>query len=849
MQKDFWAKMEPYQSVTTHGVVSGCVCGHLMKKYLAPGSRTLVANLLGISEEELIAFMAYLVSLHDIGKIEYHFQCKDPQMQEELTKMGVRKSTVGKENVRHEKTGAIAISRIWEQQGQNEDAQDIFSALIGAHHQRDYGRGARSEEPLFVEGRRNLEKMMRRSFLPAPDWKLPEIPDGEGVFEAILLGMMILSDWIASGRIFSDAESWINGTDSEEQILKRTEEFLDRSGLKKELLDWGIEFPTVWPWIPRCGMRLLQQGAERMMGGDKRHRLILIEAPMGEGKTEAGMYCAVQMLRKWNKDGFYVALPTAATSNQMVSRMKEWFHVLAIPKRVQLLHGMAWMVDDSTQEDNGNTEDHDEISRWLAPLRRGLLGQFAVGTIDQAMLSVTKARYGVLRLLGLSNKVLVIDEIHSYDVYMGEFIQRLLQWCRAMEIPVVMLSATLPPKLKAKLLKPYTRQPLSEVYPLITAVYEDGVVEEQTIEKTVKDMTVKLDLLPILDNPEQIAQKAIELTEQGGCVCVLMNTVRQAQRVYSALRACFDGDLMLFHAQFPAQKRKEIEEKCILKFGKDKSQRPDRAILVATQVVEQSLDVDFDSMLTAVAPVDLILQRMGRIFRHDETVRPDHLKHPSQYILIPKGENFGADAYVYPDVLLRQAIHVLSGRSIVKIPEDLAPLVADGYDESKAPPRELEKWMEHIIGEQIEAGQGQKYLIGTPDKVYSALGDSSQLFDDEGENKYVTVQTRLGEPSVRIALLEPELFRQVAGCVEKDGTAKVWNRELAKAVQLQSVSVAARRLKFAESDFLYIKGDNLLSGVRMYPAQNGVCKLSSGWIRFDNELGVIIEEEKNEGFI
>ena len=139
MQKDFWAKMEPYQSVTTHGVVSGCVCGHLMKKYLAPGSRTLVAKLLGISEEELIAFMAYLVSLHDIGKIQYHFQCKDPQMQEELTKMGVRKSTVGKENVRHEKTGAIAISRIWEQQGQNEDAQDIFSALIGAHHQRDYG--------------------------------------------------------------------------------------------------------------------------------------------------------------------------------------------------------------------------------------------------------------------------------------------------------------------------------------------------------------------------------------------------------------------------------------------------------------------------------------------------------------------------------------------------------------------------------------------------------------------------------------------------------------------------------------------------------------------------------------
>ena len=165
MLNRFWAKTEPFQSVTTHGIVSGYVCRYLMKEYLAQGSRTMVAKLLGLTEEELTAFMAYLVSVHDIGKIEYHFQCKDPQMKEQLLKMGIEKSTVGKENVRHEKTGAIAISRIWEQQGQDEDAQDIFSALIGAHHQRDYGRGVRSEEPLFLEGRRNLEKMKILRFL------------------------------------------------------------------------------------------------------------------------------------------------------------------------------------------------------------------------------------------------------------------------------------------------------------------------------------------------------------------------------------------------------------------------------------------------------------------------------------------------------------------------------------------------------------------------------------------------------------------------------------------------------------------------------------------------------------
>lgn len=841
----FWAKTTPFQSVTTHGIVSGSVCRYLMQHYLSEGSRSLAAKLLGMTETELLDFMAYLTSLHDIGKIEYHFQCKDPDMKGRLREAGAGKNELGKANTRHEKTGETMIGRIWEQQDQDEDSAYIFAALIGAHHQKNHGDGSRSKDPFFAEHREKLESIMRSRFLSGSDGALPEIPDKlEGVFESILLGALILSDWIASGSMFADAEDWIEQEDGEDQIIRETEEFLDKSGLKKEQVQWEKEFTGVWPWIPKDGMRLLQQGAEKLMNSGKRHRLILMEAPMGEGKTEAGMYCAVQMLRQWKKDGFYVALPTAATSNQMVSRMEDWFRTLGIQKKVRLLHGMAWMVDDCTSEDTANSEDHDEISRWLAPLRRGLLGQFSVGTIDQAMLAVTKAKYGVLRLLGLSNKVLVIDEIHSYDVYMGEFIQRLLEWCKAMEIPVVMLSATLPPKLKAKLLAPYTKQPLSRGYPLITAVCEDGTVEELPIEKTVKNMTVSVELLPILNDPEQIARKAAELTADGGCVCVLMNTVRQAQKVFSVLENCFDGDLMLFHAQFPAERRKKIEEDCIAKFGKDKSNRPPKAILVATQVVEQSLDVDFDAMLTAVAPIDLVLQRMGRIFRHEDTIRPAHLQSPSQFILVPDGNDFGVDGYVYPEVLLQQTIQVLKERDTVRIPEDLAPLVADGYDESKVPLEVFEKWMEHMIGEQVEAGQSRKYLIGTPDKIYSALGDSSQLFDDEGENKYLTVQTRLGEPSVRIALLEPELYRQVEACVEKDGSAKVRDKELARQVQMQSVSVTERRLRCDKSELSYIKGDNLLSGVSVYPAQNGICELGGGRICFDKKLGVMIEEEK-----
>lgn len=839
--ENFWAKTKPFQSVLTHGVIAGVVARTLYESWLSNGSRQLLSQVLALTEAETGSFLGYLTSVHDIGKIEYHFQCKDPSVRELYQKLEISHNYVGQQNVRHEKTGEKAIWRIWKEQGQKSGSRNLFSSLIGAHHQKDYGVGSERKDPVFTGSQQQLEQRMRSQFI-GDTIELPQKPSANrGAAESILLGLLILSDWIASCAAFADAENWIDNIDHEEIIQCRLENFLQESGLLTDPVNWKSSFTDIWPWIPTHGIRPLQQGVEALCKRETRHSLILLEAPMGEGKTEAGMYCAVQMLRKWNKDGFYVALPTAATSNQMVSRLRAWFESNHIPDRVRLLHGMAWMMDDSTPEQSMNTEDHNEVSQWLAPLRRGLLGQFSVGTIDQAMLSVTKARYGVLRLLGLSNKVLVIDEIHSYDVYMGEFIQLLLKWCRALEIPVVMLSATLPPKLKKKLLSPYTSQTLSGGYPLITAVCEDGSVEEIPIRKTMKNMTVSVELLPILGDPDKIAYTAAEMAAQGGCLCILMNTVRQAQNVFSALEKCFDGELLLFHAQYPAGRRQEIEQECIRLFGKNKNERPTKAILVATQVVEQSLDVDFDAMLTAVAPIDLVIQRMGRVFRHDDTVRPPHFQSPKQWILVPGGDRFGADTYVYPEALLRQTIHILADRKIVKIPEDLAQLVADGYDETNVPAADIEKWMEHLIGEQVEAGQSQKYLIGTPDKMYSALGDSGQLFDDDGENKYLTVQTRLGEPTVRLALLEPDLYAQVKQHTS-DGFAKIRDRKLAEKVLRQSVSVAKRRLNCNESDLSYITGGMLLSGLRIYPAQDGCFEFPGGRICFDKKLGLIIEE-------
>lgn len=152
----------------------------------------MIADLLGLTENKLCDFMAYLVSLHDIGKIEYHFQCKDPVMAAKLKDLGVDKSYIGKVYTRHEKTGERALCSIWEQQDQDYDASEIFSVLIGAHHQKNQSTSQLGKDPYFEKYRQMLEDFMRRRFVPGQKLSLPELPDKqEGTFEAVLLGMMM----------------------------------------------------------------------------------------------------------------------------------------------------------------------------------------------------------------------------------------------------------------------------------------------------------------------------------------------------------------------------------------------------------------------------------------------------------------------------------------------------------------------------------------------------------------------------------------------------------------------------------------------------------------------------------
>lgn len=841
---DFLAKSAPVQSIPTHSIVSGLTAQGLLQKYVSEGVFEQMNRLLNWSSDETSRFIGYFVALHDIGKLAPHFawSIASEGLRQKLEAEGLNpaiKSPVCK--YRHEKTTQFILYPIWTESGCDRKTARFLTGILGGHHQ---GKAGETESPAsrWEPHHRALERQMREFFYGETALRFPTIHNQDrGFLGAILLAITILADWIASGGYFKDAEQWMTQGTIRLQAEEKIAAFLQESGLSRQSVFTGETFCDVWPNIPADGVRPLQRETERIfLQAGERISLVLLEAPMGEGKTEAGLYSALQMVRQWKKTGIYMGLPTAATANQMVSRMRELFALHNREEPVRLLHAMAWLVDQQTPENPEiDTEDVSIARRWLMPLRRGLLSSYAVGTVDQVMLSAMLIKYGVLRLLGLSGKALVIDELHAYDVYMSEILVCLLQWCRALEIPVVLLSATLPPEKKGQLISSVSEE--NRAYPAITAVTESGRLLVHPVSETTRRQRVNIVMEPILHAPQRIAWRAIQLVENGGCACVLMNTVRQAQEVFQCLQeAETETQLLLFHARFPAGRRDQIEKECLRLFGKDKTHRPRRAILVATQVVEQSLDIDMDVMLTAIAPVDLLLQRTGRMFRHDNTPRPDGMDGPVLHVLVPEDDNMAADGFVYPECLLRQSIHLLENRNDIRIPEDIAGLVADGYDMEKAPQKELDAWLERLMEDQISAGRREFYSLGNPEGAFRPIQDPDQIvFDDLERDGFLSAKTRLGEPTERIALVEMDLFRQIEQLAEQRQDrryAPVVSKTLAREVLEQSVSARKKNLQ----GFQGICGERLLEGVRIFPAEQGVYTAPDGrMICFDPLLGLI----------
>ena len=394
--------------------------------------------------------------------------------------------------------------------------------------------------------------------------------------------------------------------------------------------------------------------------------LTIIEAQTGTGKTEAALCRAWSLVDAGLADSIIFALPTQATANAMFERLDKAATVLfADSPNLLLAHGYARQNEAfaalkmRSQPEKGEEQDGwVKCSEWLAESRkRVFLGQIGVCTIDQVLISVLPVRHRFVRGFGVGRSVLIVDEVHAYDAYMYGLLEEVLRQQKASGGSAILLSATLPEKQKQKLFAAWDAElPTEELapYPLISSAADQGV-ELYALPGNAPQETISVSLeclrAPGMAPDEQLIARLIVAAKEGAQVAVICNLVDVAQTLYEKLKLETEElpvEIELFHARFRFSDRKSKEKGVIKNFGLE-GERTRGRILVATQVVEQSLDVDFDWIITQLCPVDLLFQRLGRLHRHAENnaTRPPKFADRRCSVLLPVGDDYGGTGVVY----------------------------------------------------------------------------------------------------------------------------------------------------------------------------------------------------------
>jgi CRISPR-associated endonuclease/helicase Cas3 len=514
-----------------------------------------------------------------------------------------------------------------------------------------------------------------------------EFPVVEDDIQArVLAGLTTVTDWIGSGALFEDPQ---------EDWRSKIELALDSAGFILPKVKPGLEFCEVFPFSPKQTQLSLIEVATQP-------GVYILEAPMGLGKTEAALFAAYQLLAREMATGIYFALPTQLTSDKIHERVNAFLTQVLdddSPRNQALLvHSNAWLK----QFEMG--EEANPGGSWFAQSKRGILAPFAVGTIDQALMAVMNVKHGFVRTFGLAGKVVILDEVHSYDSYTGTILDELVKALRQLHCTVIILSATLTRERRSRLLG---ISPKVNGYPLITAQPNNGEIQEIEAEKIAEEPVV-------IGHPSEAeaAEEVLRRAEEGQQVLWIENTVKEAQEIYRQLaaRASEMGVACgLLHSRFLKIDRSVNEETWVKHFGKDGSQTRGQQgrILVGTQVLEQSLDIDADFLVTRIAPTDMLLQRMGRLWRHEKTCRPSAARREA-WILAPElaaalsapEKKFGATAKVYAPYVLCRSLEVWQDISQVLIPGQIRDLIEETYCKRKGESEELGKFLHQLEKER-----------------------------------------------------------------------------------------------------------------------------------------------------
>ena len=718
--RQFWAKTigdQPGISVRDHCMNVGAVCQAMLARGALNGMPP--------------AFVVWLAACHDIGKISAGFQrkCLAWLVTHGLVKEAQKAAWTTAEPD-HSKVSQYTLQFLLKEKfGLDRNDAALWAAVSGMHHGAPHYLGRWNEtagQPDEWDKHRRALAAELEQLLGSPS--APPLP--EGVFESVFwtAGLISVADWIGS------AEQWFSPTRNEAgttatEAARQAAAAVEEIGLNAGNITPGLDFKQLFDFDPND----LQRQALEVI---TEPGVYVIEAPMGIGKTEAALAAAYQLITKGKARGLYFALPTQATSNRIHLRVADFLQRIQA-QAPRLIHSGSWLVDEALKFPElgaGQPSDQRQTGRdWFASSKRALLAPFGVGTVDQALMGVIAVKHFFVRHYALAGKVVVLDEVHSYDVFTGTHIEALIEALSRLGCTVIILSATLTRERREVLLRkalpqrpptPPGQRPIRELpppaydplappepFPLITGVVAGKPITPRPTEGPLPKPAVSIRFR----NEADILREAVAAARAGACVLWICNTVDRAQATYRAVcgeRCEGDPPVALLHSRFPFFRREELEQEWMRALGKDREHRPPGCLLISTQIVEQSVDLDADLLITELAPTDMLFQRMGRLWRHwREEDKPRPCSQPEVWIIeepMPFAELCEADektlrealgkkARVYAPYVLLRTLEQWHDKPEVGLPADIRPWLEATYADRSEDARPAWKTLKAVM--------------------------------------------------------------------------------------------------------------------------------------------------------
>ncbi len=816
-----------------------------------------LCGLLGLPEPKTVALLRFLICLHDIGKFARRFQAKVPERFPACFDIDASKIS---NRFDHGLGGLRLFSKHPDIFGVSDRRQarrwlPVVSAVAG-HHGSPPAFNAGGGETRIEFGGAGLEAARAfaewtRVLLDPPD-PMPQMDDDRARrISWLLAGLAVLSDWIGSN------EDWFPFRSPNDFPSLDSYWACARRQAKAAVLEAGI-VPAA---VTRClgydalvGSSVapspMQEWAHNISLPDG-PALFIVEDETGSGKTEAALMLAHRLMAWGRADGLYMALPTMATANAMFDRLgKAVRHLFAADAEpsLALAHGARglhrgfraardnWRRSEASYGDGGEADiaASTACAEWIADdRRRTFLADAGAGTVDQALLAVLPTRHQSLRLLGLAHRVPIIDEVHAYDAYMLRGIEVLLTFQAALGGSAILLSATLPAGHRQNLVDAFAKglgeEPVDiaeQAYPLATVRARGAQTETPVPGRPGHGRKLPL---RFLRSPDEALAEVEHAVHSGRTALYIRNTVDDAREAHAAL-AARGISAELFHARFAMADRLAIERRTVETFGKE-SKAGERAgkVLVATQVVEQSLDLDFDVLASDLAPIDLLIQRAGRLWRHGWRKRAGE---PELLVVAPPASDDPPEnwfetflpraAYVYRDhARLWLTVRTLEQTGAIESPGKLRALVEAVYGP------EAEDSIPLGLCGSLLAFEGRKSAARSMGHLNTLSVSSGYVRDAGAWDSDMRTPTRLIE--------DPHLTLRLArvqdGRVEPYALAHA-PREPWRAWRLSEVDIPQRHVT---SEAIPSRFEQAAHEAR------------AGWGRYDDDKILVVLEEASDG--